>query len=68
MEEKGWKKEELRELIAYLDQRVIEITRPQVERMDQFESWVKQALIGLAVLIVFAPELVHRLADRFLGG
>ncbi len=72
MEEKGWNKEEIREFADYLDQRVIEVTepiiRPLVERMDQFESRVKQAGIGLAVLIVFAPELVHRIAERFLGG
>ncbi len=68
MEQKGWSKEEIRELADYLDGRVNELQKPLIDRMDQFESWVKHALIALAALIVFAPELVHRIAERFLGG
>ena len=72
MEEKGWTKEEIRELADYLDQRVIEVTepiiRPLVERMDQLELLVYQVGFALAVLIVIAPEFTRRLANRFLGG
>ncbi|MCY4052182.1 MAG: hypothetical protein OXE41_05065 [Gammaproteobacteria bacterium] len=71
MKEKAYTPEEIETFLAFLDQRVIEVTQPLIDetiqpliqRMDQLELM----LYGIAVLVVLAPEISRRLANRFLG-
>ena len=55
MEEKGWTKDEMRELVTYLDGRVLELQQPLIDRMDQFEWMFYGGFAMLAILILTCP-------------
>ena len=57
MKEQGWKEGDIASLAAYID-----------DRFNRKIRFVKWAAGGLAVLILVAPELTRRLADRFIFG
>ncbi len=63
MKEKGYTPEEIETFLAFLNQNAIDAAQPLIQRMDILELM----LYGIAVLVMIAPEVSRRIANRLLG-
>ncbi|MCY4050314.1 MAG: hypothetical protein OXF60_02330 [Gammaproteobacteria bacterium] len=74
MKDKNYTPEEIETFLAFLDQQVIEVTQPQVEHMNKFETRLDRLETRfnfgfwiLAILILTAPGLLQDVIKITLG-
>ena len=60
MKEKNYTSDEIEAFLNFLDQRVIEVTQPLVQRMDQLEMMLFAGFGILAVLILTCPGILQK--------
>ncbi len=67
MKEKGYTPEEIETFLAFLNQNAIDAAQPLVQPLIQRMDILELMLYGIAVLVMIAPEVSRRIANRLLG-